>query len=445
MITAPEKAENFSLEVVNEFFPPPDVNQKVVSPPLLRIIEALKGQGIANSQLKEALAVIIGIMSTKWGDPVPIVITEDEGAGVVEFLDTCLSVVPEECWVDEGTLNKKAGTNGAAQGKTVVVYDADSANATLSTLLMNSERPQTSKTKKGQGGASLASAFVAIARNQNSLLFRSRYVVRVHLRADGDSKNERIKRLANQAGVDVDNRMKVQGACIKTLLRRIRPLPVNIIFADKIINKQALSMQNVVPAYDMALRIIRNIARINNSPPLHPFEQPAAFIGLDFEDLVGGETKDPLSVIFATEVDYSSFLEVFCGLFNAVDDYITPRQLIIYNAILKFNLAQLDYPRRKGMNQQGCINWMYENDTPRAWITKTALHANLRAEIGEEVSTSTLDRELQELMERELIRRIKKPGGKYEYGYGVFQVVSNSPLFETDLKKVFKDTPLKLK
>jgi hypothetical protein len=255
--------------------------------------------------------------------------------------------------------------------------------------------------------------------------------------------------LANQAGVDIDNKMKVQGACIKTLLRRIRPLPVNIIFADKIINKQALSMQNVVPVYDMALRIIRNIARINNPPPLHPFEQPAAFIGLDFEDLFGDVPKDPLSAILATKVDYFCFLEVFCGLFNAVDDFITPRQLIIFNTIRKFNLEKLKDHRKKGQDDQSLINYMHENDVASAWITRAALHANLKADIDEDISVSTLDRELQELMERELIRRIKKPGRKYEYGYGVFQLVSSAPLFEMNLSlirdPIFKEEAVEVK
>ena len=30
------------------------------------------------------------------GEPVPIVITEDEGAGAVEFLDICLNLVPND-------------------------------------------------------------------------------------------------------------------------------------------------------------------------------------------------------------------------------------------------------------------------------------------------------------------------------------------------------------
>jgi hypothetical protein len=448
-VSAPDKNEKFPLEVVSKFFPPSDRKEDQTFPPLLKIGEALKNQGIAQSQLKEALAVIIGIMSTKWGDPVPIVITEDEGAGVVEFLDTCLSVVPEECWLDESTLNKKAGTNGVAQGKTVVAYDADNANATLSSLLMNAERPQSSKVKRGQGGPNLPSAFVAISRNQDSPLLRSRYVTRIHLTADGDSKNERIKRLANQAGVDVDNRMKVEGACIKTMLRRIRPLPVNIVFADKIINKQALSVQNVVPIYDMALRIIRNITRINNPPPLHPFEQPAAFIGLDFEDLVGNGPRETLSVILATKVDYFCFLEVFCGLFNAVDDYITPRQMLIYDSIRQFNLQQLEKHRKRGQDDLSLINFMHETDVSSAWITRGKLSENLRSVGGEEVSNSTLNRELQELMQRELIRRIKKPHRTYEFGYGVFQLINQSPLFEPNAAliddPVFKAVPVDVK
>lgn len=448
-IAAPEIAEKFPLEVVNEFFPPPGVKQERSFPSLIKIGQALKGQGIAQSQLREALAVILGIMSTKWGDPVPIVITEDEGAGVVEFLDTCLSVVPEECWVDEATLNKKAGTNGAAQGKTVVAYDADSANATLSTLLMNSERPQTSKSKKGQIGSTLASSFVAISKNQDSPLFRSRYVVRVHLRADGDSKNERIKRLANQAGVDVDNRMKVEGACIKTLLRRIKPQAVNILFADKIINKQALGIQNVVPIYDIVLRIIRNIARINNPPPLHPIEQLSAFLGLDFEDFIERDIQHSTFPVVATKVDYSCFLETFSYLFNAVSDLMTPRQLIIYNTIYRHNIENLTSTTVKRLDEEARINYMHENDLIDAWATREQLYKKIIAETGEEISISTLNRELQELVARDLVKKSKKSKRKYLYAYAVYQLINNAPMFERDLAQihdpVYKESPVEVK
>jgi hypothetical protein len=41
------------------------------------------------------------------GDPVPIVITEDEGAGAVEFLDTCLNLVPDDSLIELSDENKK--------------------------------------------------------------------------------------------------------------------------------------------------------------------------------------------------------------------------------------------------------------------------------------------------------------------------------------------------
>jgi len=41
----------------------------------------LSRRGVSISHLREALAIMIGVMSTKLGDPVPMVITEDEGAG----------------------------------------------------------------------------------------------------------------------------------------------------------------------------------------------------------------------------------------------------------------------------------------------------------------------------------------------------------------------------
>ena len=50
---------------------------------------------------------MIGIMSSRLDDPVPIVITEDEGTGAAEFLDTYRNLMSDDSLIELSDENKK--------------------------------------------------------------------------------------------------------------------------------------------------------------------------------------------------------------------------------------------------------------------------------------------------------------------------------------------------
>ena len=104
-------------------------------------------------------------------------------------------------------------------------------------------------------------------------------MIRVHVNADQESKNQRLDSLVIQANPDLQKKFKIENACLKALFNRINAWPVDIEFADKLVNKQGINIQNIVPYYDSAFRLLRNITRINNSPPLRDDELYAPFGG----------------------------------------------------------------------------------------------------------------------------------------------------------------------
>ena len=79
--------------------------------------KARKGDPAHPWKIRKALAVMIGIMSFRLDDPVPIVITEDEGTGAVEFLDTCRNLMSDDSLIELSDKNKKtaAGNNLAKE------------------------------------------------------------------------------------------------------------------------------------------------------------------------------------------------------------------------------------------------------------------------------------------------------------------------------------------
>jgi hypothetical protein len=82
-----EKKSDLPIAIVDRFFPDPSKEKRPDQLPLIQVSRALQNQGTSPSHLRQALAVLIGIISSKLGDPIPIAITEDEGGGAVEFLD----------------------------------------------------------------------------------------------------------------------------------------------------------------------------------------------------------------------------------------------------------------------------------------------------------------------------------------------------------------------
>ena len=104
----------------------------------------------------------------------------------------------------------------------------------------------------------------------------------------------------------------------------------------------AIKIQNAVPIYDLSLRVIRNIARINNIAPLRPCEQQLTFIGLDYATIFSPGDGGDVGRLVATKVDYYYFLSVFGDILRSGNDYLTPRQLEVYTAILNYNLQIME-------------------------------------------------------------------------------------------------------
>jgi hypothetical protein len=285
-------------------------------PTVVKIANVLRNQGIATTHLCQAMAIIIGIMSSRLGDPVPMIITEDEGAGALELLHTCLNLVPEDSWIKE-PLGKaaKIGENGF-QGKTVICYEADAEMNLLSRLLRETELQSKIVQTNRQSTLKKPTAFVALTKNPRNPLLQNRYVTRIHINADQESKHNRLASLVKKSDLDSQRQHKIESACLRTLLSRIKANPVDIDFAEKIIKKDASKFQNAVPYFNSMFRILQHITRINNSPQLCSEELQAAFIGLDIEELIPINAATENEAFKATKVDYHYFSIVFGKMFK---------------------------------------------------------------------------------------------------------------------------------
>lgn len=417
------------VKIVDYFFPTkPDAEATIV-----KISRVLRNQGIATTHLCQAMAIIIGILSPRLGDPVPMIITEDEGAGALELLHVCLNLVPEDSWVEKSADKSSKGGEQDFEGKTLICYEADTAKDLLSRLLTETELRNKIVQTKRQSIAKEPTAFVALTKNPGNPLLQNRYVTRIHIPADEQSKTNRLESLIRKSDLDSQRQHKIESACLRTLLTRIKANPVDIDFADKIIAKDASKLQNAVPYVDSMFRILRNITRINNSPQLHPEELQAAFIGLDFEDLASIDTAKEKEPFKATKVDYHYFLMVFSDMFHINNDFLTDRQLNIYHVILNQSFVyQRKFTSRKKYAPQQILDLYQEAGFSKGWATRADILASLKTIGYENISYGTLHNELQVLLKHNLIGEKKVPNKKNEFGYAATQFIDDASLFVTN-------------
>ena len=314
-----DKAHSMPLSILDDFFPTKNGGSSSDELPLIKIGRVAQNQGISLSHLSQALSVLISVMSSKLGDPVPVVITEDPGAGAIEFLDTCLKLIPDDSWVDVTAISRKGSSmDHHESGKTLICYDGDRFESELMSIIAGVERGTAGASKGNAKSLSTHSSmgFVALVKDSNHPILQNRYVMRVHINADEDSKKKRMEGIAGRTATDRRLALEIESACVRTLLGRASSIPVDIEFADKIMPDSAIKIQNAVPIYDLSLRVIRNIARINNIAPLRPCEQQLTFIGLDYVTIfspgdggdVGGRSPLKLTIIISCR-----FLGISCG------------------------------------------------------------------------------------------------------------------------------------
>lgn len=395
--------------------------------PLARVAAVLQRQGISPTHLREALAALIGISSAHLGDPTPIVITEDEGAGAAHLLDACLNLAPESFWVGCHSSDIKIiAQDPKLRGKTLISYDADSVRGQLSEILWMTERAATNSSWRGIKTANTEGpvSFVAIARTPGNPVLQNPYATRIHLSADKTSKAQLLDSMSTGCSVASRCIKDIERACARTFLSRVRRCPVDISYSPRILGGLNLNVQNIVPVYDLTLRMIRNVTRINNPPPFLPSEPLASFIGINFDTIRQPSGSNGGNLV-STKIDYYYFKKVFDGFLQNQHDFMTPRQSRVFDAILFHNMAHLRRFRYK-TPELDILKKIVEPIHKSCLADRQVIWEAVKSDGGEQLSASTLNSALQELLKRDIIFRDRLPRKSIKYGYGIKQLGDTS-------------------
>jgi len=194
--------------------------------------------------------------------------------------------------------------------------------------------------------------------------------------------------------------------------------------------------------------MLRNTTRINNCPPLRDLELKAVFLKLDLEELVPTDTVVQNEPYKATKLDYVYFLQAFAGIFNVSNDFLSPRQQAIFEAIYNHNIAyQQTFTKHKKSSPQEMLKDFQEYSYSKGWATRENIEASFRGS-ADEFSYTTLHNELQILLKYDLIRDMKVPSKKNKYAYAAIKPPGDENALERDMSKIehpeFKKNPVEI-
>jgi hypothetical protein len=118
------------------------------------------------------------------------------------------------------------------------------------------------------------------------------------------------------------------------------------------------------------------------------------------------------------------------------NDFLTPRQLKVFNTIYAYNIRGVESFRTKYPTDTDLLNYLHNHQTANTWITRDNLYKELFAGVGERFSDITLHNELQVLLQRKLIVRRRTKNLRYSYEYAANQVLEVAELFTTDFEQI---------
>ena len=405
----------------------PDANaEEFFESPLGLAGKALRLKGIGRSNIKGILTAIVALLSAQIGDPLAIGITQEEIGGV-NALDLAISLTKKSKKFEFSEVKRKTLFESGSQlkGSAVVCFDSTIFRKILSDVFLLMERSLAINYTgvKTNGSADLEIqkiqgpiSWVTIAKDPSDPFLAHPFVLRVHLTADPDANREKMLKLATQASARDQDEFDVLAGYASFVFAQAKDVPVEIPYVQQLYD----SMDPSCPGtkFDLIIRALRNVVRINNASLPTEEEMFAKTIGVDHASLKkflpaskgisdqkllsydGHEVHvpDDNRVLIARRRDYYFLWLLLDGCIETNDSQLSEHQVRVFEAVKDLNLHYLkgntliDFDRN---DLAEILNTLSHND--RAWADLIKITLKVAADGEKSFRPSKVRRELEKM------------------------------------------------
>jgi hypothetical protein len=393
------------------------------------IVYYLKMQGMPNGHLKAALAILVGMNSANLKNAIAIEIIDNDERNGGKVLDTCLPLVPHTFWVKFPMIPKDIFLRERETLKEKVIIEHDSIGyekvaGDLNTLLDRQELifTQTHFGKYGSGPQPITVSgpvgFISIAQDEQSCVLSHPSFLKIRLTSGEPPQDPNLIFDPKGASEMQNKQFKILLQRISSSFERLRPQPVSIPYKDVLLNY--LSKTKNGPKGESFLNGLRIITLINNPPKLSKEEQVAKAWGCDIEmiEAATGIKVFPPETLVATKREYYIFWVIYSDLVRNDRVSLNPVQKRIREVVRDRNLKGLGTTWAAGETPAEKLIDISHADS--VWASMDDIFKALEKDGGEPVgSTSTVRREVKELVDEGEIQEGKYPAPKNKNGYFV--------------------------
>lgn len=391
------------LHNLNSIFYDPIVRDDVYHSPLCSVSGYLHSEGIKGDDLRASLLSIATMTSARLGHPLLLVIIDDtaKASGLVSLASQmvsdsmifeCMELSPEMLFMHQNKIPGKTIVSKKLAGlKNSRLYLDGLVEHGFATMQnrMTSKITTRFDEVKVMGPVGL----VTITGNPEDADFNGTNIIKVHLKPDAAcSIIDSIRKSGNV----------IQPFRAMAFFNRLKARPVNIPYMKQLLTflEDAGVTSTSIVTRPLA-SLISIIAHINNPRPVTMDEIAEAIYRMVSSQQICNEDG-----ITATKIDYFYASKLLGGYIQTGNDFITDREIRIYEAVKTINVNRIGASFEKTESDKDKLLAIIKMS--HSWADRTQIfeEVNKKAPV---ISSSTLNNELQVLVEKGIIERQKQP------------------------------------
>lgn len=418
--------------------------------PIYRGADLLRKSGLQSDDLRVALLALTVTHSAFFGYPMTMVISDDSGRAEAA-LNQAIQMVPpdrilqlqhispELIYHRDEPLKRRCILTRNSKSLSKMACHLDPLLGDGRTVMQHPYRDKYGSSIQKLQAMGPVSCMLLMGNIVECPLHHP-FILKIRARTGQD--NRALIPYRGDASCDRDL-IDVDLATVRFILGFALPQRVDVPFAHDLSNRLTPHDSHTDLKLDeVILRMVRTFAILNNLKAPSNIDMQARLLNVDADKLAkrqfqgsdslvnklvtsGGADYTRQGDLTATKIDYYVFWVLANGLIDLGDGQLTDIQLRVYEAVRKINLQRVEITFSDTSNNSEAL--ISISHSPIAWVKREAILREVNAQGQEEISMSTLMRELGQLADAGHIEKHRQEGDRHGY-YHVMTMSVGRPL-----------------